>query len=452
MPQTKSASSALLILLVLFTFSCKKKDSDLGLNLRDDQGLIDAIVVDTMAVVAYTIEEDSVRTDSLISNILGAINDPVFGTSVATINTTFRLDELGFDFGTSPQFDSLVLSMVYYDTEKFYGDTNSTIKLNIYKLGEKIDPALKYYSNSDFAKGDLVGTWEGSFAPADSVFYVEEGDTVHALPQLRIKLSDVFGQSFVDNAPSIFVSQEDFENFFSGFAIVPDPSSLASGQGAIAPFYLNSVHSNLTLYYNDTLYKDFSINGNSERVNTYQLANWSSDIQAQLLNPGVDYDKLYVQPMGGLKVKIDLPNIYDLVKNGDRIMINEAKITFNVDPGSESDALFAPDRLLLLQPSADDGSNIPITDLWDVVLPPHPDWDGHTNYGGGRTDDSYTFHFNRHLQQLLDDYLIKGEDNNRGFYIIVPSDQPITPARLILDNSGAGKDKKIQLKITYTKL
>lgn len=449
--QTRTSLPGLLILLVL-TISCNKRDSDLGLNLRSDDGLIDAIVVDTLDVVAYTIREDSLRTDSLNSNVLGAINDPVFGPNTASIHCNFKLDEIGFDFGASPQFDSIILSMVYYDSEKFYGDTNSTIKLNIYRLNEKLDPDQRYYSNATFQTAELIETWEGQFAPSDSVTYIEEGKEVKALPQLRIKLANSFGQSFIDNAPGIFASQEAFDDFLNGLAIIPDVSGLSSGEGAIAPFFLNSIHSNLTLYYDDTLFKDFNINTSSERINTYTVGGWSSDITTQLNNPGVNYDKTYLQAMGGLKTKIEIPDIFDLVKDGKRILINEAKITFNIQPGSETDELFAPDRLLLLQPAESDASNALILDLIDEIAPPSSAWSGFTNYGGNKDGDGYTFHFNRHLQQLLDDYVIKGEDNNRGFYLIVPSDRPITPARMILDNSGTGSDKKIELKITYTEL
>jgi hypothetical protein len=441
-----------LILLLLLTFSCKKRDSDLGLNLRSDNGLIDAFVVDTLDVIAYTVQEDSLRTDSLNSNIIGAINDPVFGTSAASVGVNFKLDAIGFDFGTSPQFDSIVLSLVYYDTEKFYGDTNSSVKLNIYKLNEKLVSDDKYYSNYQFTTSDLIDTWEGEFAPQDSVSYVEKGVEVNGLPQLRIKLPSNFGQSFIDNAPGIFASQETFDDFLNGIAIVPDVSGLGVGQGAIAPIYLKSIHSNLTLYYNDTLFKEFNINTSSERVNTYELNNWSADIMQQLSNPNVNSERVYLQAMGGLKAKIELPDIFDLVKDGRRILINEAKIVFQIEPGSESGGLSAPDRLLMVQPSEVDGTNSLIIDLIDEIAPPSSAWQDHTNYGGTREGDEYTFHFNRHLQQLLDDYLIKYEDNNRGFYLIVPSDKPITPARMILDNSGTGSDKKIKLKITYTKL
>jgi hypothetical protein len=449
--QISKAKLAFLI-VVIFVFSCKKRDTDLGLTLRSDNGLIDAFVVDTLDIVAYTVLEDSLRTDSLNSNIIGAIKDPVFGTSIASLGVNFKLTEIGFDFGTSPQFDSIILSMVYYDTEKFYGDTNSTIKLNIYRLNEKIVADDKYYSNYQWTTSDLIDTWEGEFAPADSVTYTENGEEVNALPQLRIKLANTFGQSFIDNAPGIFASQETFDDFLNGIVIVPDASGLGVGQGAIAPFYLRSIHSNLTLYYNDTLSKEFSINSSSDRINTYSLSNWSGDIIQQLNNPAVNSEKVYVQAMGGLKAKIDLPDIFDLVKDGNRILINEAKITFQIEPGSEANELFAPERLLLVQPSEVDGTNSLIIDLIDEIIPPSPDWRDHTNYGGSRDGDSYTFHFNRHLQQLLDDYLIKGENNNRGFYLIIPSDKPITPARLILDNSGTGQDKKLKLKVTYTKL
>jgi hypothetical protein len=81
------------------------------------------------------------------------------------------------------------------------------------------------------------------------------------------------------------------------------------------------------------------------------------------------------------------------------------------------------------------------------LLPP-VGWTGYTNYGGlyDATTGSVTFHFNRHLQNILDQYLITGQDLNKGFFLTIPSDFPITPGRFYMDNT------KTKVKIIYTKL
>ena len=119
-----------------------------------------------------------------------------------------------------------------------------------------------------------------------------------------------------------------------------------------------------------------------------------------------------------------------------------------------SEAYTAPSRLLLLQPSEEDGSNAFIQDLVDVLFPRSQAWVGFTSYGGSYNtiDETYSFGVTRHLQLLLDTYLNSGEDNNRGFYLIIPSDNPVTPSRVVLDTDNSGSAKNIQLKVTYTKL
>jgi len=89
-----------------------------------------------------------------------------------------------------------------------------------------------------------------------------------------------------------------------------------------------------------------------------------------------------------------------------------------------------------------------------VVAPPNANWIGRTNYGGNLDPETntYTFHVNRHLQDLLDTYLATGEKKDRGFYLIIPSDNPITASRLVLDNSQNGTEPKIEFKVTYIKL
>lgn len=414
---------------------------------------MNGIVANNMALVAYTIAEDSVKADSLTSNIIGAINDPEFGKSEAILTTQVQLPEINIDFDGVATPDSIVLSLAYKQNSQLYGNPSSSQTITVYRLEEDLIASKSYYSGYDFQRGAQIGQWEGVFNTEDSVYYEMNGVEVRDVPQMRIVLDQSFGQEFFDADPTVYTGKSAFLEFLKGLILVPDAGSMASDEGMIAEIDIRSAASRLTIYYGDTLTKSFPITPESERINTYKHYDRDADIQLQIDQPGINYNELYVQSMAGTKVKIDLPDIFELVADG-RVVVNEAKISLPVKSGSFSDEYDVPPRLLLLQPSEKDSSNAFIIDLIDRIAPPSPSWIGFSNYGGtyDAANERYVFRFTRHLQGLLDEYYLNGIDKNRGLYLVVPSDNPVTPARLILDNDTTGNGRKIELKITYTKL
>jgi hypothetical protein len=240
----------------------------------------------------------------------------------------------------------------------------------------------------------------------------------------------------------------------NGIALIPNTSGLGSDDGSFIAIDKFSDDSKLILYYNGGLRKEFEINSESQNLSTYQITNRNASIVNQFNTPGVHYNETYIQSMAGCKTKIEIPHLLDLVQDGKGIIINEASLEVTVQSNSASTDFPAPERLLLLRPSEEDSSNAFILDLIDVLFPPSSSWVGFTNYGGSydASTTTYSFGINRHLQTLLDTYLNSGEDNNRGFYLIIPSDAPLTPSRLILNNDNSGSVRNIQLKVTYTKL
>jgi hypothetical protein len=319
-------------------------------------------------------------------------------------------------------------------------------------MDEIIDNGLSYHSNYNVQIGAKIGTWQGNLRSSDTAWYREDGDLKWQINTFRIPLENSFGEEFFTNGQ--YGSNEVFLNFLNGIALIPNTTALGSGQGSMVGIDKTSDNSKLVIYYNNGLRKEFDINSESQNMSTYRLDNLPTQISDQLSNPGQHYNTTYAQALGGHKVKIDIPNLLSLVEDGNAIAINEASITFKVKDGSTSDAYPAPERLLLLQPSEVDGSNAFILDLVDVLFPPSSAWIGNVHYGGNYDEatGTYTFRFNRHLQSVLDTYLNSGEDTNRGFYLVVPSDNPITPSRLILDTDNDGATKNLNLKITYTKL
>lgn len=445
--------SYLLIAAIFLAMSgCKESDEQIGLNLRPDGGVIDGIVVDSFNIITRTIAEDSIQTDSLSRNVLGRMNDPVLGVSSAALAFDFSLPEINIDFGVDPTLDSAILTIIFEKEIPHYGDFNTPQDLEVYRLDERLEREFSYSSEYVPRYSDMIGSITTRFDFEDTASWQEEGETITEIGVLRIPLDAAFGNDMLNAEAGVYGSNEAFRDFLNG-VFIRSVGNPATGEGGIANVNLLHNNSKLLLYYNDTLTEEFLITSTASRFGHYEV-NTPLSIENQFSQTGTHFDETYVQSLAGLKTRINIDGLYDLVSDGDPIFINEAKLTFSIKDGSTSDDYPAPERLLLLQPSASDSTNSFIIDLIDVVAPPNQNWVGRTNYGGNLdpANNTYTFHVNRHLQDLLDTYLATGVKKDRGFYLIIPSDNPITASRLVLDNSQNGPKPKIEFKVTYIKL
>lgn len=452
---SKAASWAALFFLFFSGFiSCKKYEGDIGYDLLPNTNSYSGIVVDTFSVIAKTVKEDSIRVDSLSSSILGAINDPLFGITSANLYTQCLLEEINIDFGTNPTLDSVVLALVMDSDNEAYGNVNSEVRIGVHKMGEILKKEYRYFSDYNPALLEAIGNYQGRLNPADTVYYYEGKNLQKTTGLLRIKLDRTFGESFFH--ANAYGSNESFLNFLNGIALIPEPGSLSTNQGSIVPIDLNHSDTKLIVYYNDSLTKEFTVSDQAERIMHYDVVSRSGAISSQLAVTNGHFDETYIQSMGSCKTRIFIPGLLDLVKDGNQVVINEAKLTLTIKDGTASDNYPAPERLLLVQPANSNGTgaNSLILDLIDQIAPENSGWIGYTNYGGSLNSDgtTYTFHFNRHLQSILDTYLSTGVDGNKGFYILIPSDVPITPSRVVLDTRNNQSVTNIKVKVTYTKL
>lgn len=434
------------LLFAVLIQSCKNEETDLGLNLLPVNGSLYGTVADTFTHFAWTVPGDSIKTDSLSSNILGALNDPEFGVSSASLYAQLRLPEINLNYGTNPVLDSCVL-ILKYGSGTVEGQPESPQKINVYRITEDLKPESGYYQNTPIAYGDKLGFYEGTFSPKDSVLSISKGDSTMLAPQLRIRLSQAFGQELIQTPISNYSSNLAFINWFKGIALIPASGSIPSGSGAIVPVELVNAVSSLVVYYNDSLKKEFRFTGESERIQRYSFNQRPAALQQQLNEPGKATSTAYVQGMSGTKMRINIPHLTNLVKDGRKALVQEASITFYPLAGTINSIHPAPERFLFMEVDSITGKNIPVIDLIDQLIPPSG-WRGFTNYGGlySNSDGSVTFRFNRHMQYILDTYLETGVDINKGFTLNLTGDYPVTAGRFVVDNT------KTKIRVVYNKL
>jgi hypothetical protein len=445
-------------IIVLMTEACTKTsligspDNDLNIE-----------TIDTITMFTTTVEGQSVRTYTPVSSqqfpnyLVGRLDDPIFGNSIAIAYAQTRL------LTTAPGFerttlDSVILSLPYATNGRNYGNLSGSQTIVVSRLSESMDAAEEYYSTKRFATAEVLG--QKTFVPnlVDSFnILIPESDTVierRVAPQLRIPLSNSFGNELLANADKM-TANDVFLEYFKGIEIKG-----GSASDAILSFALQS--SDLTLFYSqeDSI---FDASGNFDRIETiakrytFSINSFSAksvyyknnrDIVGnarvdapvkQYLNNG-NNDLMFVQSMEGLMGKVTFPYISALAGK----IVNKAELSVTVANEDNLTKFPVPDQLLVL--TKVDSSFIIIEDVAISINVSG----GFTLFGGnfmseiidGVTYRTYTINISGHFQDMVD-----GLRDNSIYIVTQPKAQ--IASRVIL--GGAGHSEfPIKFKLSYT--
>jgi len=430
---------SIFVFLILSISSCYKPAGEIGAVIQPQNSLLDVSWTDTAMVYAYSVPDDTVRTDGLSTTLLGSMMDPTFGQTTAGFYSQFMLENAGHRFGDNPQVDSLVLQIRY--TGDSYGDTTTYQTLSVYQMEESI------YLDSTYTSDINIPVFPTDYAnftyrpkPHDSIVVGE--DTVSAA--LRINLTNVSPDlaNYLINIDTTLMDSNDlFIDYFKGLYVTAAP---ASSGGALVNFDLFSNRTVLQLYYSndeeDSLRFEYPISVITQYASKYEhdFTTGSPDFVQQVVQEDTTLgsNKFYVQGTAGVASVIKFPNMSSWRDLG-AIAFNEAKLVL---PGNSADTLFEPPIKLALAVIEDDGT-------YGYL----PDDGGSDLYFGGEykaSTRSYTFRITRYLQSLIDDPTA----SNNGLYLIVRGGS-IYPNRFVFNGHEPESDTtKLHLEITYTDL
>lgn len=437
--------------------ACKKNESAVGIDVLPDSDILGAVYTELIPKVTYTKAEDSMMTTNVTnSNLLGSVNDPVFGRFDASIYANFEFSSggLGSGLGTNPVLDSVVLAL-WYNTSSaipYIGDTIHPLSLDVFPLTQKMNCDSVYYSsrqlNYDAANSLIEGGQSKIFYPRPySKFLINKDDqTPTPYPQLRVRLKQEFGEMLFN--PAYLSSLSAFQNAFYGFLITTHKSVLPQpSYGSV--FYVNMIGSAVLLYYHNDDQTPAPIEIKCG-ANSTRYGHFAHDYQflaepqlAQQLAPAFDtvstgagQQNIYLQGAGGLRAKIDFPDLLNW--RDSNIVINKAELSFTVDKSKATyfDSKLYPLPLKLFLEGVDPATGKPTVLVENIFA-----------FGGGYDANTNRFSFNvpHTLWQTL-----TGKGNITGFYVSVFS-PTVFPHRVVLggwNNSTA----PVKLRMWYTRL
>lgn len=441
---------SLLFALVLFMAlsACKNNEGNIVITGQQKSDQLTLFRTDTFTLKTSTVLEDSLPANNLTYVLFGEFHDPLLGKSKASIYAKMNILAPENNFPNTIEPDSALLYIPLVDGLNFYGNSLTKQQIKIYQLDETLIGTNIYYQKQSKPKlnknvsTDFYGyIYQQKF---DSIGYKK--GKMGLKPGLLIKLSKEFARQLQQMPSEAYQTNEGLLKHFSGIAIVAQNDELSPREGGFGVLDLaNATNINyrakILLYYNDTSTYIFGFDGRSTIINSSETGPYPEFVESQLKEPNKNYNTTYVQALNGVKTKIEIPYLLNLVQSGshgeNNVGINNATLRLYVDDNTNAN-YFAPPRMNLFQPISRSSDRNRLVE--DALASP-------TKFGGVFNDKGryYQFDITRHLQNVLNDMAFGGKDNNLGLYFAVPTDNPVIGARAAIDHS------KTKLIITYTK-
>ena len=366
----------------------------------------------------------------------------MFGKTEASFYTQIRISSDNVDFAPTGSISDIVLDSVIFALEiaDHYGNLDAQT-FEIYEVNEDMYIDSTYYTTSNFATSttNIVKVGTGTITP--SLSKVASGsDSLTA--QLRIKLSNSFGQKILNESGNTTLSNnENFTQFIKGLQVKVNNPSQISSEGAILSLNLLSEYSKITLHYRnivtiDTLEFDLLLNTYCARVNHVEHDYTGTSVGSQIIDSTLGKNNVYIQGLVGINTQIELTDIMSLKDSN--FIINKAVLTFPVDYTSGS--AYEPNSQLIIVRNEEDNK---------YLLPDQTQYSGLAglaNVGGQWDEDEeqYEFVITRYINNVLNG----NYPNNK--LTIETASALVTPNRAILFGSNSLL-KKPKLTITYTK-
>ncbi len=422
--------SATFLFIALVSVSCKKKESQIGLNNIDQNNVLSSNGQDTFQLITYTFEQDSIATKNNVATLLGSYIDPTFGSVNASIFTELHIQSLSPNFGdlSTVAIDSFVLGLVYSGS---YGKTgNQTIQVFEINDANGIQADSTYYEFSSVSSSSIT-----NWVPTGQEIVNMNPDNVTILngsevpSQLRIQLDTNKARTLMNDSqalPASFETVDAFSDYFKGLHIRTANLSQSSGDGGIMYFNLKASSSKMTIYYTqggDQKTYDFYMNTETTHFNNVTVDNSMTNVQNVIDNTTLGEEAYYAQAFRS-RAAIEMPSISNIKPNA---LIHSAVMELSVSHQTGTDYEPAGAVSILREDPDNPGLFIALgTAVYSSV------------------NKQYSFDLRFHVQRV-----VSGEIENTRL-VVSPLFYNTSADRIIFNGSETVNKTKPSLRILYT--
>lgn len=445
-------------LMLVMLGGCKSDLNKTGYDLLLPGALVSPrkAILDKTKMKAFTVTDEIQRTDEPAYNLLGTLNDPVFGKTTADYACQFRMTGLP-KFKLDSQIDSMVLIMSY---RSFYGDTVTAQKFNAYELTSDLGDAdkTKYYQDVDLkamTNGEKVGSITYYPTHRDSLHSTDSKVRDTITMNIRIKLNESLTKKLVElSLSSLEINKTEpnipFLQSFKGLYIETEEGTQGGAIMRTHPYAI-AIYSRTTA----SLPRDsirttyFDVTSNSVCVSRFVHDYSTTAFAANLDSLDQQDDKIYLQTTGGLASRIFIPELNNW-RDSVGCAINKAELIFTVDQAVSDTAKFKPPYQLILSAI---GKKVN-TQIDSLYFPSDLGF-SQAYYGGiyNKKDGTYRFNLAKHMQEFITKSTKKKDisgylKDNYAFYLSM-ANRNSSFSRVVL--KGATSDVGIRMEITYSK-
>jgi len=349
------------LLFSLIIIGCSKLDTtDIGSDLLPAVDNINTF--DTLLQINTTqgvFNLDSTKVSNTDDHVLGKINnDPLFGTTTATIYAQFKPTFYPYYYGnandTIVSFDSVVLCLSYKGN---WGDSSIPLQLQVKEIpsstGGVWDSLYKIKDiNYAPATGNVLGNTTVNIASLGNyIKYANRKDSVKN--QIRIKLSgsfvtDLFARDTNVLSNNSFRTDSAFKLFTKGMAI-----TVISGNSLLYTNFADST-TKLEIHYRrknggsvDTTYSSFKVNTSALNATVKPSSSANNIVRGRTGYPvsSPSADEIYLQTSPGTYANLSIPALATI---SNRIIHRAEIIVEQIPFNTVSDNWFtAPNYLYL---------------------------------------------------------------------------------------------------------
>jgi hypothetical protein len=320
-----------LAMLAVSLSACQSEDIMSPPDFLPPGDFLNAERVDTFTIVARVENDSLIRLDNPRYALLGNMWDAHLGMTSASFFSTVSVAQPIQSFGPQAQIDSVVLIMQFHDA---YGDASKFTgvqDIEVFEVLETISPP----SGRGYTMANI--DFDISAEKIGSRRFVPQFGSGAQLSRLRIPLDKDVAERFlqVDSMLNSNVREQ-----FKGVYLRAVTQPQTAGNGALTYFDLqNSTGTLIEIYYRNanapTLVARLTFSGSQNiRINKFEHDRTvgASFLQDKLNDASFDYSlqsDLYIQPMQGLRLFVQIPSLLNLNSQG-RYHINRATFTLPV--------------------------------------------------------------------------------------------------------------------------
>lgn len=298
------------LLAIMVLFNACKKDNGFGSDLLPGENPLNLKYDDSTTLSVLSKFESPLRTDRLLFNYLGHIDQPTFGKTTASNTIQFGLPS---ELDTSLAPFTLKDANMYLFYDGYVGDTTQPVTISVHTLNSPINTSIIYNSNYiPSYTNSIIGEVSNYLIQPNTPKKLRDTDTAMITGFIKFPIDLAYANAVKNLLETGNITNDTlFNSKFPGLYIEPSSSQLGN---TMIQLDLTNLSGGIYLTLTDKKGVDqifFLSFSSSDFVHTSLIQDYLGTTVNAAVESGQSplEDKLYIQSQAGVKTEVTLNNI-----------------------------------------------------------------------------------------------------------------------------------------------